>query len=53
MDAYNILQVVTLAVAGWTLREVIAQGKDLSAMKQKMKDLPCKDCGGQTTHDNT
>jgi hypothetical protein len=44
MDASNILQVITLAVAGWTLREVISQGKDLAKVKQKMKDLPCGEC---------
>jgi hypothetical protein len=44
MDAYNILQVITLAVVGWTLREVIHLGKTIAAMKQKLRDLPCGDC---------
>jgi hypothetical protein len=44
MDAGNILQVITLAVAGWTLQRVISQGEKIAAMDQKLSDLPCGDC---------
>jgi hypothetical protein len=44
IDAANILQAITLAGVGWTLLEVIAHGKALAAMKQKLRDLPCGGC---------
>ena len=40
----DAIQTVTLAVAGWTLLEVIKQGKTIAAMQQKIKDLPCYRC---------
>lgn len=43
-DAQSILQVITLAVTGWILLEVIAHGKALAAIKQQLKDLPCELC---------
>ena len=48
----DAVQTVTLAVAGWTLLEVIKQGKIIAAMQQKVKDLPCYRCReiqGETT----
>jgi len=50
-DAANLLQVITLALSGWTLREVVQQGKVIAAMRQKLKDLPCGKCGGDL-HDD-
>lgn len=44
LDAANILQAITLAGVGWTLLEVIAHGKEISAIKQKLSDLPCGEC---------
>jgi len=44
MDASNILQTITLAVAGWTLAKVISQGETIAAIRQKLKDLPCDTC---------
>jgi hypothetical protein len=40
----DAVQGVTLCVAGWTLLEVIHLGKAMSAMQQKIKDLPCDNC---------
>ena len=44
IDAVNILQTVTLAVAGWTLLEVVKLGKKIERHDQKLKDLPCNEC---------
>jgi len=47
IDAPTILEAVTLAVAGWTLKKVIDQGEVLAALKQKLRDLPCQNCDRQ------
>ena len=44
IDAATILQTVTLAVAGWTLLEVVSLGKKIERHDQKLKDLPCNNC---------
>ena len=44
MNAADILQTITLAVAGWTLIEVISLGKKIERHDQKLKDLPCNSC---------
>lgn len=44
MDANNILQVITLGVVGWTLKEVICLKVSVAALKQRVKDLPCSIC---------
>lgn len=51
MNPSDILQTITLGIAGWTLLEVISQGKAVAAMKQKLRDLPCGDCDFRTTKD--
>ena len=53
MFSTDAVQGVTLCVAGWTLLEVIKQGKQVAAMQQKVKDLPCYRCReiqGETTN---
>lgn len=47
-DPQTILQVIILAVTGWVLIEVIAHGKTISTIEQKVDDLPCQDCYPQT-----
>lgn len=44
MNPSEILQLITLSVAGWTLREVFRISNDLSGLKQQVKDLPCEAC---------
>lgn len=44
MNAQDILQTLSLAVAGWTLVKIIRQGEEIAAIKQKLKDLRCFDC---------
>ena len=44
MNAADILQTVTLAIAGWTLVEVISLGKKIERHDQKLRDLPCGNC---------
>ena len=44
MDAANILQLITLAISGWTLKEVIRIGRAIERHDQKLSDLPCGDC---------
>ena len=39
MNYELLLQTVTLAVAGWTLKEVIAHGKELARLDQALKDV--------------
>lgn len=36
MDAMAILQTISLAVSGWTLLQVIQQGKELTAIKTRL-----------------
>jgi hypothetical protein len=48
LDASTILEGITLAVAGWTLKKVIDQGEVLATLKQKLRDLPCQQCGNVT-----
>ena len=43
-DAASILQIVTLAVTGWVLKEVIGLKTKVARMDQKLEDLPCDDC---------
>jgi hypothetical protein len=43
-DASQILQVITLAISGWTLLEVIRLGRTIERHDQKLEDLPCGDC---------
>ena len=43
-DASNVLQGIVVAVSGWTLLEVIRQGKKLERLDQKIQDLPCDGC---------
>ena len=43
-NAPAILQIITIGVAGWTLLEVIKQGKSIATFKQKVRDLPCEKC---------
>ena len=50
MDSQNILQLVVIAISTWTLKEVVAQGKTIAALKQKLRDLPCGDCAPQPNH---
>ena len=45
-EAAQILQIIILGVSGWTLLEVIKQGKEVAQMKQKLRDLPC----GESCH---
>ena len=45
LDAANVLLVILLAISGWTLAEVVRLGKDVSAMRQKVRDLPCSTNG--------
>ncbi len=40
----GVVQTGVLAIAGWTLLEVIAQGKTVAVLQQKLRDLPCGDC---------
>jgi hypothetical protein len=44
IDASEILQVITLAVVGWILLEVISIGRAIERHEQKLKDLPCDGC---------
>jgi hypothetical protein len=44
MNPSDILQTITLAVAGWTLVKVISQGEAIAAIRQQLKDLPCDKC---------
>lgn len=37
-----MLSVITLAISGWTLKSVISLREDVVAIKQQVKDLPCK-----------
>jgi hypothetical protein len=41
-DAQSILQVITLAVTGWVLIEVIKLKTTMAAIKQQIKDFPCQ-----------
>lgn len=43
-DSASILQVVTLAVSGWVLLEVIGLKTKMAEVNQKLKDLPCENC---------
>lgn len=45
----SLLQVITLAICGWTLTEVIAIGKQIERHEQKLSDLPCGKCEIQTS----
>ena len=51
MTPSEIIQTVTLAVAGWTLLEVIAQGKAVAVLKQKLRDLPCNKCPNEEKYE--
>ena len=37
MNSSELVQYIALAVSGWTLLEVIAQGKTIVAIKTKLK----------------
>jgi hypothetical protein len=41
-NAESMLSVITLAISGWTLKSVISLREDVVAIKQQVKDLPCK-----------
>lgn len=40
----NILQIIILAVSGWTLNSVIQIKEQMSVHKTKLQTLPCSDC---------
>jgi len=42
IDANTILQTICLAISGWVLLCVIDIKTSMAAMKQQIKDLPCK-----------
>lgn len=44
IDATQILQVITLGVTAWILKEVIRHGRIIAVIRQKMNDLPCSSC---------
>jgi len=43
-DPANLLQVITLAISGWTLLEVIRIGRKIERHDQQLSDLPCSTC---------
>jgi hypothetical protein len=44
IDASSILQMITLAVVGWVLLELIDLKTKVAALSQKINDLPCDVC---------
>ncbi len=42
-----VLLTFSLALQGWILSQVNNLGREMSAMKQKIEDLPCSSCSQQ------
>jgi hypothetical protein len=40
-DPTSLLQLLIVGMSGWTIREVYRIARELEAMKQRLKDLPC------------